>query len=39
MNTEDEQALAMAGEFILELLYVHKRISKTMTRTGAEYRR
>ena len=32
-------AVACAGELVLELLYVHKRLSKVRTRTGAAFRR
>ncbi len=32
MDPEDEQAVASAGEFVLEALYVHKRLSKAGNR-------
>ena len=32
MDPDDEQAVASAGEFVLEALYVHKRLSKAGNR-------
>ncbi len=39
LDASDEQALAGAGELVLEALYVNNRLSKHAAATGAKYRR
>ena len=39
MDPTSDQAVACAGEFILEGLYVHNRLSKVMSAQGVRYRR
>ncbi|MEM8783365.1 MAG: magnesium chelatase [Planctomycetota bacterium] len=39
LDSNDTQQLASAGEFVLEALYVHKRLSKQITAAGGRYSR
>ncbi len=39
IDPDDPQMLAAAGEFVLEALYVHNRLSKDAVATGARYSR
>jgi hypothetical protein len=39
LNPDNPQELASAGEFVLEALYVHKRLSKQSTAAGGRYSR
>ncbi len=39
LDSNDDQMLAAAGEFLLEALYVNNRLSKNVTASGTGYRR
>ncbi|MEO1236812.1 MAG: magnesium chelatase, partial [Planctomycetota bacterium] len=39
VDPADPQMLAAAGEFVLESLYVHNRLTKTASATGSRYSR
>lgn len=39
LNCEDPQHIASAGEFLLEAMYVHNRLSKVVSSSGSRYSR